>query len=182
MRKFPLSVGFVLAFLPVLCYNGNSILSAGGILYEKSTLCRNSGLLLLCLHLYSQPQHAPGRRQLGMERLSALLLHPAHSLGSAALPGQGRPGTHLPGNPPAAAHLALVEHCGLRALLCAPFAGLPVWRSLAHRRHLAGDHCSGCAAHSAVRAPDSHAAAGLVDGDPGGHLCAPGQHCRRTPL
>lgn len=25
-------------------------------------------------------------------------------------------------------------------------------------------------------------AAGLVDGDPGGHLCAPGQHCRRTPL
>lgn len=56
----------------------------------------------------------------------------------------------------------------------APFAGLPVWRGLAHRRHLAGDHCSGCAAHSAVRAPDSHAAAGLVDGDPGGHLCAPG--------
>ena len=89
---------------------------------------------------------------------------------------------YLPGDPPAATHLALVEHCGLRALLCAPFAGLPVWRSLAHRRHLAGDHCSGCAAHSAVRAPDSHAAAGLVDGDPGGHLCAPGQHCRRTPL
>ena len=36
---------------------------------------------------------------------------------------------------------------------------------------------------SAVRAPAvARAAAGLVDGDPGGHLCAPGQHCRRTPL
>ena len=36
MRKFPLSVGLVLAFLPVLCYNGNSILTAGEILYEKA--------------------------------------------------------------------------------------------------------------------------------------------------